>query len=152
PLAQWLIGRMGWRFASAALGAGTLLVLFPIVWFCARDAPPAAAPHGNGPDAGAGAAETRATHRSTPVDRDATLAEALRSRTFWALFTAYFLTPLAVFPVVTHQVAFAVDLGFPRLFVASVFGLTGLMSSVGRVGFGAIADRLGGPAAATISF
>jgi MFS family permease len=53
---------------------------------------------------------------------------------------------------VTHQVAFAVDLGFPRLLVASVFGVLGLMSSVGRVVFGLLADRAGGPMAATLSY
>jgi MFS family permease len=81
-----------------------------------------------------------------------TLARALKTRAFWALFAAYCLTPLAVFSVFTHQVAFAVDLGFPRLLVASIFGLMGLVSSVGRPLFGAVADRFGGALAATLSF
>jgi MFS family permease len=83
---------------------------------------------------------------------EATLVEALRTRAFWALFAAYFLTPLAVFPVFTHQVAFAVDLGFPRLLVAAIFGLMGLMSTLGRPLFGVVADRFGGAVSATISF
>ena len=58
--------------------------------------------------------------------------EALRTRAFWALFLAYMCTPLAVFTVITHQVAFAVDHGFPRLFVASIFGLTGFVSLSGQ--------------------
>ena len=41
-------------------------------------------------------------------------AVALGTRAFWALWLAYFLTPLAVFPVTTHQVAFAIDRGFSR--------------------------------------
>ena len=61
-------------------------------------------------------------------------------------------TPLAVFTVVTHQVAFAVDHGFPRLFVAGIFGLTGFMSIVGRVVFGYAADRIGRALSATISY
>ncbi|MBI4637570.1 MAG: MFS transporter [Candidatus Rokubacteria bacterium] len=87
-----------------------------------------------------------------PSDPDPTLSEALGTRAFWALFCAYFLTPLAVFPVFTHQVAFAIDLGFPRLGVATIFGLVGLASSVGRAGFGVAADRFGGPLSATLSF
>ena len=149
PLAQWVIGRVGWRFATFTLGVGTLVVLFPIVWLYARDAPPVDDRRHAESRSGVSA---RGGPRTAVADRDSTLRDALGSRTFWALFTAYFMTPLAVFPIVTHQVAFAVDLGFPRLFVASVFGLTGLMSSAGRVGFGLIADRLGGPMAATISF
>ena len=76
----------------------------------------------------------------------------MRTRAFWALFSAYMFTPLAVFPVVTHQVAFAVDQGFPRLFVASIFGLTGLMSVGGRVLFGVAADRIGRAPSATLSY
>jgi MFS family permease len=49
-------------------------------------------------------------------------------------------------------VAFAVDQGFPRMFVAGIFGLTGLMSTVGRIGFGVAADRIGRATSATISY
>jgi MFS family permease len=80
------------------------------------------------------------------------VADALRTRAFWALFFAYLCTPLAVFSVVTHQVAFAVDHGFPRLFVAGIFGLTGLLSVVGRNVFGIAADRIGRATSATISY
>ncbi len=89
----------------------------------------------------------RATRRA-----DATLHDALRSRAFWALFAAYFFTPLAVFPVATHAVAFTVDHGYPAMLAASAFGAMGLMSSLGRVGFGFAADRFGGPLAATLSY
>jgi MFS family permease len=54
--------------------------------------------------------------------------------------------------VTTHQVAFAIDTGFAPLVAATVFGVTGLMSSAGRVLFGLAADRVGGPLAATVSF
>jgi MFS family permease len=78
--------------------------------------------------------------------------QAVRTRAFWALFFAYFFTPLAVFPVATHAVAFAVDMGFSPMLAAWAFGLSGLMSTVGRVVFGIMADRVGGPGAATLSF
>ncbi|OLB40951.1 MAG: hypothetical protein AUI04_08975 [Candidatus Rokubacteria bacterium 13_2_20CM_2_64_8] len=64
----------------------------------------------------------------------------------------YLCTPLAVFSVVTHQVAFAVDHGFPALFVAGIFGLTGLLSTVGRIVFGFVADWIGRATSATISY
>src|SRR4029453_5719835 len=80
------------------------------------------------------------------------VSDALRTRAFWALFFAYLCTPLAVFSVVTHSVAFAVDHGFPRLFVAGIFGLTGLLSVVGRIGFGFPAARVARATLATISY
>jgi MFS family permease len=137
PLAQWLIAGRGWRAAYMVLGAGTLAILLPLIWFGVSEAPPSEASR-PGP-----------TARAVPGRE---VGDALRTRAFWALFFAYFCTPLAVFSVVTHQVAFAVDHGFPRLFVAGIFGLTGLLSVVGRIGFGIAADRIGRVSSATASY
>ncbi|HSB60947.1 MAG TPA: MFS transporter, partial [Vicinamibacteria bacterium] len=142
PLAQWLITTVGWRQASATLGLGTLALLLPLLWLFVRDPP--ARPPGEAPGAGPG--------RSPAPPADPTLRHALATPAFWALFLAYFFTPLAVFPVATHQVAFAVDLGYAPLLAAAAFGTAGFMSTVGRVCFGLAADRFGGPLAATISF
>ena len=137
PLAQWLITTHGWRNAYLVLGLGTLVFLLPLVWIGVQAAPrpaPAARPRD---DAG-------------PVSVG--VREAFATRAFWALFFAYLCTPLAVFTVVTHQVAFAVDHGFGRQFVAGIFGLTGLASIAGRIVFGAAADRIGRAMSATISY
>jgi len=139
PLTQWLIERHGWRGAYLALGIGTIVVLGPLTWLGVRDAPGAGGPARSRPGvaSASGGQEVR---------------DALRTQAFWALFFAYLCTPLAVFPVVTHQVAFAVDQGFPRMFVAGIFGLAGFMSTVGRIGFGIAADRIGRAASATASY
>jgi MFS family permease len=141
PLAQWLIAGHGWRAAYLVLGVGTLLVLVPLIWLGVRDAP--AAPAGAGARPGPG---------REPISAGWEVGDALRTRAFWALFFAYLCTPLGVFSVVTHQVAFAVDQGFPPLFVAGIFGLTGLFSIAGRIVFGVAADRIGRAASATISY
>jgi len=149
PVAQWLIASMGWRVATAVLGAAAFLVLAPVVWLGARDPLPRrderAAPWESGETPG---------RRGTPEQRSGTptLRGALGTRAFWALWFAYLFTPLAVFPVTTHQVAFAIDRGFEPLLAASVFGVMGLMSILGRVSFGLAADRFGGELAATVSF
>ena len=141
PLAQWLIGSFGWRAATATLGAGAFALLFPLVWLWAHDPRP------------------RRNERSaaprpllSPEPPHPTLSGAIGMRAFWALWFAYLFTPLAVFPVTTHQVAFAIDRGFQPLLAASVFGVMGLMSSIGRISFGFAVDRLGGPLAATLSY
>ena len=122
-----------------ALGAGPIVVLGPLTWFGVRDAP-------------ASPAAARSRAQAAPTADGHEVRSALRTRAFWALFFAYLCTPLAVFPVVTHQVAFAVDQGFPRMFVAGIFGLAGFMSTVGRIGFGIAADRIGRAASATASY
>ena len=139
PLAQWLITGHGWRAAYVVLGVGTLVVLVPLIWLGVREAPLTTAPTRGEPEPAV-----------VPARRD--VGDALRTGAFWALFFAYLCTPLAVFSVVTHSVAFAVDHGFPRLFVAGIFGLTGLLSVVGRILFGMAADRIGRAASATISY
>lgn len=139
PLAQWLIAGYGWRQAYLILGGTALLCLGPLLWFGIHEAPAPAAP-------------SRSGGRAAPPTAGVGLRTALGSRKFWGLFFAYFFTPLAVFPVFTHQVAFAVDLGYPPMFVAGIFGLMGLMSSVGRVVFGAVSDWVGRAPAATLSF
>jgi MFS family permease len=143
PLAQWLIAHHGWRVAYLALGLGTLAVVIPLIVLGVREAP-APPPRPREPGALAGA----------DPDGDAGwgVGAALRTRAFWALFCAYLCTPLAVFSVVTHSVAFAVDHGFERLFVAGIFGLTGLLSTAGRIGFGFAADRIGRELSATLSY
>jgi MFS family permease len=138
PLAQWLIVAIGWRGATAALGVGALALLLPLVWLGTGDAAAVPVP---------------ISARESPVRvADPTVGQAAGTRAFWALFFAYFFTPLAVFPVATHSVAFAVDMGFSPMLAAWAFGLAGLMSTVGRVVFGIMADRVGGPWAATLSF
>jgi MFS family permease len=139
PLAQWLISAYGWRAAYAILGVGTLLVLLPLIGFGVREAPVTPAP-------------ARGEAEPAPVSARRDVGDALRTAAFWALFFAYLCTPLAVFSVVTHSVAFAVDHGFARLFVAGIFGLTGLLSVAGRIVFGMAADRIGRAASATISY
>jgi len=136
PLAQWLIAGHGWRMAYLVLGAGTLAILLPVIMLGIREAP--------------GRVGVERSAAASTVEWK--VGDAIRTRAFWALFFAYFCTPLAVFSVVTHQVAFAVDHGFPRLFVAGIFGLTGLLSVVGRIGFGIAADRVGRVASATASY
>jgi MFS family permease len=138
PLAQWLIDGHGWRTAYLGLGAGALALLVPIVGLGVRDAPAARAARAASPGHGG--------------DSGIAIREALGTPAFWALFFAYLFTPLAVFPVVTHQVAFAVDHGFAPLFVAGIFGLAGLMSIAGRIVFGLAADRIGRAPSAAISY
>ena len=51
-----------------------------------------------------------------------TLAEAVRTPHFWLLFAVYLFTGLGSFLVSLHQLAFAVDRGFDKLYAAEVLG------------------------------
>ena len=55
-------------------------------------------------------------------------------------------------PRLAGKLRSAADHTLARLFVAGIFGLTGLLSVAGRILFGVAADRIGRAPAATISY
>lgn len=132
PVSQWLISRWGWGGAFRILSAAVLLVLLPISWSFYRPGPHRERSGG------------RAGARSQWTPR-----LALRSLQFWFLFIARIFAAGGTTVIVTHQVAHVVDVGFSRLFAATVFGLMGMTSTCGRFVFGIIADRFSKQAAYT---
>jgi predicted MFS family arabinose efflux permease len=136
PLSAYLIERVGWRWAFAALGAGTALLLLPTNAFT-PGAPPE--PAGGAPAAPAHVGGAR-------------LSQILRTARFWCFATAFFLTPVSNFMVTTHQVAHMVEAGIEPRWAAAAFGVMGLLSAVGRATFGALSDRLGRVPAALSSY
>jgi MFS family permease len=124
PLAAWLIGLAGWRNAYLALAAATLVL-----------AVPAALALG-------GRAATRANAGGTPLP-GMTLAGALRSPPFWALYALGFFVCVGVFVPMVHLVPYAQDAGLGTARGVTLVSLLGLGSLVGRFAIGGIADRLG---------
>ncbi len=128
------VARLGWRAAFAALGGGTTALLLPILLLASTSEPDAAAP----PAAGTG--------------REPGLVAVLRSGRFWCFALAFFFTPVSNFMVTTHQVAAVVDAGVAPAWAATAFGAVGLLSALGRAGFGALSDRWGRVPAALASY
>ena len=125
PLAQIMIDRIGWRSAFVVLAVISAAVTFPVGLFAVRGrtAPPAAA----------------ADSRPPPPGR--TLASALRGRSFWLVSASFLLLNAPVQMILTHQVAYLVEVGQPKAFVAGVVGLVGLLSAPGKVLWGWLSDR-----------
>jgi MFS family permease len=136
PLSAYLIERIGWRGAFVALGAGTALLLLPT-----NALTPGAPPEATG---GVSAQPARAGAARLP--------EILRTARFWCFAAAFFLTPVSNFMVTTHQVAHMIEAGIEPRWAAAAFGVMGLLSAVGRAGFGALSDRLGRIPAALSSY
>jgi MFS family permease len=130
PVAQLMIDRWGWSFAYIGLaGITALLVIPPVLYFLPRHSK-AAAPQ-------IGAAKSGADEST---DTDWTVKQALTNSAFWLLFIARTLASLGNQVIVTHQIAHAVDVGFAKVFAASIFGLMGVVSIGGRILFGYLAD------------
>jgi MFS family permease len=79
-------------------------------------------------------------HGARTSGADWTVRQALTNSSFWLLFTARVLASLGNQIIVTHQVAHAVDVGYPKIFAASVFGVMGVVSIAGRIVFGYLSD------------
>ena len=137
PLSQALMSRLGWRYAFVALGAVTALYAFSVL-LTLRNQPGDVGqqPYGTGEP-------VERSEAAPPQEAPWTVRQALRTRHFWALALAQVLIPLGIFPVSVHQVAYLTDLGFSRVLAAGVLGYMGVMSSCGRMLFGALSDRLG---------
>jgi MFS family permease len=133
PAAQIAIDAIGWRgtlLAEAGLLAALILPLAAMFGRSerrdrtARRAVAAAAP-------------------SVLVTRPWTLAEAMGTPHFWLLFVVYLCTGLGSFFVSLHQLAFAIDQGFDKLYAAEVLGLGSLLAIVGVIAIGTLSDYIG---------
>jgi len=151
PLAQLAIDRVGWRGTFAGLGLLCMILLLPLIGLCQRDRPEEL---GLAPDGGWERVRASLAGDPRPVEAPdgASLAGALRSARFWGFVLCFFFTPVSMFAVTTHQVAHVVDLGFPTMTAVNVLGAVGLLSSVGRVLFGVLSDRIGRVGAASASY
>ena len=130
PVTQLMIDRWGWSPAYLGLAAVTGLLVIPPVLCFLPSSSVAAAPQVAPAQSAAG----------KKADNDWTVKQALSNSAFWLLFIARMLASLGNQIIVTHQIAHAVDIGFAKVFAASIFGLMGVISIGGRILFGYLAD------------
>jgi MFS transporter, OFA family, oxalate/formate antiporter len=145
PVAQILISTIGWRHAYLAQAALMAALIWPLAALFRRDEEPApVAP----PSASSGASGAA----GLPARPDWTLADAVATPHFWLLFTVYLCTGLGSFFVSLHQLAFAVDVGFDKLYAASVLGLGALLSVAGTIVTGTLSDYIGRELSAVLAY
>jgi MFS family permease len=143
PVAQILISGIGWRSAYLAQGAVMTVLVWPLAALFSRDDAPARV-------SSSSSSSSVATDR--PARRDWTLAEAIATPHFWLLFTVYLCTGLGSFFVSLHQLAFAVDVGFDKLYAASVLGMGALLSVAGTIVTGTLSDHIGRELSAVLAY
>lgn len=128
PLSRWLITAYDWRTAMLALAAIVWLTMLTLVWLL-RDPP--------------GATRPPRRDRAGRVEPDLSLREIGRTPQFWLLAATHFVCCVAHSGPIFHMVAHASDQGVGRMAAATVFGVAGLTSMVGRLIAGTAADRIG---------
>lgn len=149
PLMQILISSFGWRIAYIAF-AGLVFLLIPLILAFQRLRPSDLGlyPDGIEPEGNSTSRTSSTPQRQVHIVDAAWAAEdwtprkAMRTYRFWALLGAFFFGNFTTI-VLVHQVAFLVDIGYSKLFAASIFGLIGAARSVSTVIFGTFSDRIG---------
>ncbi len=139
PLAQLLIEAWGWRATYREFGFA-FLCLLPLVLAMPWRA------------IGRGAPGNPRRTRTGRAEGGYSLAEALRTRAFWAMFVIYFLTSLSIFGVSVQSVAYLVERGFEPTEAAGAFGIAGMLSFAGMFLTGVAADRWGRSPVASVSY
>jgi MFS family permease len=130
PLAQMMIDRWGWSIAYLGVALATsCLVIPPVLYFLPRASSAAAVD-----------AKAREPQADKSPDIGWTVKAALMNSTFWLLFIARTLASMGNQVIVTHQIAHVVDVGYAKVFAASIFGFMGVVSIGGRILFGYLAD------------
>jgi MFS family permease len=118
PLAAALIEGLGWRNADLILGAGCAVLLTVCAALTAR--PPVA---------------------PSPAGRS--LYRVVRSRAFAMLYVSWVLATAALFVPFVFLPAFARDQGASQVMASALISVLGGMSVVGRLGLGALGNRIG---------
>jgi len=134
PLAAVMITGLGWRGAYLAQAGFMAVAVAPLAMLFR----------------GAQAARPAAAADTTPATW--TLKRAIRTPHFWLLFLVYVFTGLGSFLVALHQLAFAVTVGFDKIYAAWVLGLGAFLSLPGVIVTGWLSDRIGRELAGVITY
>jgi MFS family permease len=130
PASQVLIDWIGWRTAYQWFGIvalGLLLPLLVLPWrLFATGSPHIAGKN----DAGF-------------VDNGWTLGSAIRHHAFWALFSTFFFTAVAMYAITAQIVAYLIDAGFPPLQAATAWGFSGVVTVIGMLGISTLDGIIG---------
>ena len=155
PLLAWLIVQYDWRTAAVITGLIVCTIGIPLASVMRhRPEQYGYLPDGERREENVARRESEVVKMdhslSTTVAKekvsireiDFTLRQALRTRVFWLLALIFGLRQFVISAVVVHQIPFLTGLGISPELAAVVLGSLAMISIVGRVGFGRMADIL----------
>jgi MFS family permease len=152
PLTTLMISGLGWRGAYLGQGVFLAAVIIPLAALFRGEGRPATrqtvSPGGTGPAVQSGTAQA-VRFAGEP---GWTPRQAMRTPHFWLLGLVYMFTGLGSFLVALHQLAFAIDIGFDKLYAAEVLGLGAFLSLPGVIITGTISDYIGRELSAVVTY
>lgn len=148
PAVAWLIDTTGWRNTYLIEGLVVGGVMIPLVLFVVRYHPRDMGLFRDGlPESQEGRTSSgKGTLRVVDpawAAVDWTLSKAVRTSRFWLFcLTTFSLWGINQNILLAHQVAFAIDMGYSKLYASAVLSLFGLTYAIGSLG-SLISDRIG---------
>jgi MFS family permease len=135
PLNAWLIATLGWRMALVAFGCIVAAATVSLTLLYREPPADEVRP--------VGGADTRPSRGTRGTGEAWTLRRALRSIRLWAAFAMTGLGVIGFQIMATHQVAHAVDRGFPQQTVVWLFAFGAGCMMAGNLLGGWLSDRVG---------
>jgi MFS family permease len=126
-LAGWLISKYGWQIACVCIAGIVILMGIPVSTIIMRISQERKVAPGPAQQKGLEAG-------------DATIGQALKQKSFWLISISVMLLYLVYMIGLTHQVAFAVDMGIDRVAAAGAVSVLCVSSIPARIGFGKLGD------------
>lgn len=146
PVIAWLIERTGWRHTFFIEGIFLASVMTPLIIFIVRYHPQDLGLAQDGSTRDPDSSSTRI--KMLIIDeawaaKDWTLPQAIKTKRFWLLaLTTFSLWGIMQHILIAHQIAFAIDIGFSKIYASSILSLSGVVYAFGSMA-GLISDRLG---------
>ena len=126
PLTGFLIEHFGWRVARYGLGATVILIAIPMVWFFIFEA---------------GQTGGKVFHRvSAQAATGHSLKSAMRTRSFWLLLSAFFLSGAAINGILGNLVPLLTGEGFTMALASGCLSVLAAAQVIGRFISGQMLD------------
>ncbi len=141
PLATAITAYQGWRASYLWLGAGLLVLVFPVAVWLIRNNPE---DRGLRPYGASGPVRTTAQAAAAQLAGRVSVVEAAQTTPFWLLMGTFFVCGYTSNGMVlTHFMPHALEHNFTAFQASTALGVMGAMNVVGTMASGFICDRFG---------
>ena len=149
PVLAWAVLNIGWRPTTISVGIIVMIIGVPIALMMR----PHPEEYGYLPDGAKHTADEQSSLEDTVSSADSTsIAEALKSRSFWFLGFSHSAGITAWGALQVHQIPALVDIGINELTAAGVVSYTLVISAFGRLAGGFLGDILGTKRVTAVAF
>jgi MFS family permease len=143
PLAQKLISTVGWRGAYLVLGVLVAAIVLPLNLFLLRHKPQDMGLTPDGLDCRTDDGEVADDCIPEAGNQGAGSRAFYRTLKFWALIIFTSMSIMSIWILIVHSVRFMVDQGVDKMTAAFIFALVGILSTIFRIIWGGLSDRIG---------